>query len=189
MPQKFYLFDVMSTLVYDPFYKDLPVAFDTDLRTLLAGRDRMAWVDFECGHLSEAEFFQRFWGNDTDGLRMKHCFMNNYAWLEGIPELLQAIRAKGHYIATASNYPEWYDLIDAKLGLSLLVDQHFVSYQLRCRKPKSKFYLKILKALEVSPSECVFVDDRKDNVQAAEALGMEGHHVQPGMPLGAVLRF
>ena len=57
----------MSTLVYDPFYKDLPEAFDTDLRTLLAGRDRMAWVDFECGNINEAEFFQRFWGNEADG--------------------------------------------------------------------------------------------------------------------------
>ena len=189
MSQKTYLFDVMSTLVYDPFYKDLPEAFDTDLRTLLAGRDRMAWVDFECGHINEAEFFQRFWGNEADGLRMKHCFMKNYAWLEGIPELLRAVREKGHRIATASNYPEWYELIDAKLGLSLLVDQHFVSHQLGVRKPKPKFYLRLLSALNVHPADCVFVDDRLDNVQAAEALGMAGHHVRPGMPLGAVLRF
>ena len=189
MSQKVYLFDVMSTLVYDPFYKELPEAFGTDLRTLLTGRDRMAWVDFECGHLNEAEFFERFWGNEKEGLQMKHCFMKHYAWLEGIPELLQAVRAKGHRIATASNYPEWYELIDAKLGLSLLVDHHGVSYQLGYRKPKPKFYMALLKALEVSPTDCVFVDDRLDNVQAAEALGMQGHHVRPGMPLGATLRF
>ena len=189
MSTKVFLFDVMSTLVYDPFYSELPVAFNTDLRSLLAGRDRMAWVDFECGRLNEAEFFARFWGDEAKGLRMKHCFMQHYAWLEGIPELLRAIRAKGHRIATASNYPEWYELIDAKLGLSLLVDHHGVSYQMGCRKPHAAFYECLLTDLGVEAADCIFVDDRLENVQAAEALGMQGHHVRPGMPLGAVLRF
>lgn len=178
-----YLFDVMSTLVYDPFYSDLPKAFETDLATLLTGRDRTAWVDFECGRIGEAEFIDRFWQNAADGQKMKTCFRNHYRWLEGVPELLQTLRENGHTIATASNYPVWYELLDAKLGLSALVDHHGVSYRLGCRKPNSDFYTLLVGQLDVEAHQCVFVDDRLENVRAAEALGMRGHLVREGVPL------
>ena len=182
-----YLFDVMSTLVYDPFYLELPKAFGTDLASLLSGRDRTAWVDFECGRIGEAEFINRFWQNAADGQKMKTCFRENYRWLEGVPDLLRALREKGHTIATASNYPVWYDVLDAKLGLSDLVDQHGVSYRLGCRKPNPEFYIRLMDQLEVEPHQCVFVDDRIENVLAAEALGMKGCHVREGVPLAMSL--
>ena len=184
-----YLFDVMSTLVYDPFYLELPKAFGTDLATLLSGRDRMARVDFECGQISEKEFIARFWQNEADGERMKACFRTHYHWLEGIPDLLRTLRDKGHTIATASNYPVWYEILDAKLGLSALVDYHGVSYRFGCRKPKSEFYTQLMEQLKVEAHQCTFVDDRLENVRAAEALGMKGHHVLEGIPLAMALSY
>jgi len=48
------------------------------------------------------------------------------------------------------------------------------SYLLRELKPHPAFYKKMLKRLGAKAEECVFTDDRKDNVHAAKMLGIVG---------------
>ena len=106
---KVILFDVMSTLVYDPFYVDLPNAFHCSLRELLRGRDRTAWIEFERGEITQEQFFQRFFGAraEIDGAKMLSVMLNNYRYLDGIEELLLALRGKA-VLTTLSNYPIWF---------------------------------------------------------------------------------
>lgn len=180
---KVFLFDVMSTLVYDPFYRELPKAFGLSLSQLLDGKDRTAWVDFECGLIDEHAFIERFWGKKSDGLRMRECFIEHYNYLEGVPEFLSRLRQQGHTIVTASNYPVWYEHLDEKLDLSAFVDAHFVSYQMGVRKPQTQFFQHILNTLGVDVRSCCFVDDRKENCDAAASFGMSTHHVRGNYPL------
>ncbi|MFF4412804.1 HAD family hydrolase [Streptosporangium sp. NPDC001559] len=49
------------------------------------------------------------------------------------------------------------------------------SCHIRHAKPEPDAYAWCLKALGVQPSETVFIDDRAENVHAAEAMGMGGH--------------
>ncbi|MDA1267103.1 MAG: hypothetical protein O2816_18645, partial [Planctomycetota bacterium] len=51
------LLDVMSTLVVDPFYQEIPAFFGLSLDELLAQKDPRAWVDFEQDAIDEATFF------------------------------------------------------------------------------------------------------------------------------------
>ena len=53
------------------------------------------------------------------------------------------------------------------------MDALFVSYQLGVRKPAPEAYLKPMKQLQVHPSNCIFVDDRQENCDAAIEVGME----------------
>ena len=73
-----------------------------------------------------------------------------------------------------SNYSCWYRLIDEKLGLSRYLDWRFVSCNTGIRKPDPEAYLGAARALEVSPADCIFVDDRRRNVDAAVKVGMHG---------------
>ena len=50
----------------------------------------------------------------------------------------------------------------------------FLSYEMGTRKPESEFFTHVLDTLGCEPSECLFVDDREDNLQAAQAMGIEG---------------
>ncbi|MBI2151422.1 HAD-IA family hydrolase [Candidatus Woesearchaeota archaeon] len=56
----------------------------------------------------------------------------------------------------------------------------FNAYVLSCDsdikavKPNPEIYLKACKVLEIYPEELVFVDDRKENIQGAEKLGISG---------------
>ncbi len=48
------------------------------------------------------------------------------------------------------------------------------SYQLRIAKPDPAIYHHVLKELGTQPEEAVFIDDKRINVEAAQALGMKG---------------
>ena len=73
-----------------------------------------------------------------------------------------------------SNYPVWYKMIEESLHISRYVDWTFVSCRTGLRKPEPQAYLSAAKSLGVAPAQCVFIDDRQENVRPAEELGMRG---------------
>lgn len=50
----------------------------------------------------------------------------------------------------------------------------FVSYELGLLKPDIKIYQQVLKMLGVLPEEAIFVDDKPQNVEAAQSIGIHG---------------
>jgi FMN phosphatase YigB (HAD superfamily) len=55
-----------------------------------------------------------------------------------------------------------------------LYDEVVISGEVGARKPEPRIYLLTAERLGVRPEECVFVDDLLQNVEGAEAVGMEG---------------
>jgi HAD superfamily hydrolase (TIGR01509 family) len=169
------LFDVMGTLVHDPFFVEVPQFFGTDLRTLVSRKHPTAWERFELGHIDEEVLAQEFFADgrrlDVEGL--KRAMVDAYAFLPGIEALLSDLAARGVAMHTLSNYPSWYRLIEAKLGLSRWVPWTFVSCELGARKPDRAAYDLAAAQLGVTPGQCVFVDDRRINCDAAHEAGMD----------------
>jgi HAD superfamily hydrolase (TIGR01509 family) len=167
------LLDVMDTLVRDPF-RDLPEHFGLPFDELLALKDPDAWPAFERGELDERAYASRFFSDrrpvDPTGLR---AFMAaRYRWLDGVEDLLARLSARGVEMHALSNYPCWYEAVEAAVGLSRYVAWTFVSCRTGVRKPDPAAYLGAARALGRAPGECLFVDDRAKNVAAAEAVGM-----------------
>ncbi|MBP9852753.1 MAG: glucose-phosphatase [Patescibacteria group bacterium] len=55
-----------------------------------------------------------------------------------------------------------------------LFDEIILSATVGFAKPDVRMFEAAVAALDVAPSECIFVDDKIENIQAAEALGMRG---------------
>jgi FMN phosphatase YigB (HAD superfamily) len=71
-----------------------------------------------------------------------------------------------------SNYPVWYQLIEERLSLSRFLDWTFVSCITGLRKPDPAAYADVSSKLGVPPEQCVFVDDRASNCEAARRSGI-----------------
>jgi FMN hydrolase / 5-amino-6-(5-phospho-D-ribitylamino)uracil phosphatase len=170
------LFDVMETLVSEPFFEHVPAFFGMTLDELLAAKDPRSWIDFEHGTIDEATYAERFFADrrNVDLAKIKAHMKASYTLLDGVEPLLAELKAKGVEMHALSNYSCWYRLIDEKLGLSRYIGWTFVSCLTGLRKPDPAAYLHALKTLGVAPAECVFVDDRRRNVEAAIAVGMRG---------------
>ena len=48
------------------------------------------------------------------------------------------------------------------------------SFEVHKLKPDAGIYRDLLEKYQLLPKECLFVDDRPENVEGAKALGMEG---------------
>lgn len=176
MAQTILLLDVMETLVSEPFRVSVPRFFGMSLEELLRVKDPRSWIEFEHGRLDEREYVATFFRDRraVDLQALKAHMRDSYSWLDGTEALLADLDARGVPMHALSNYSQWFELIDEKLGLSRYLEWSFVSCVTGHRKPDAEAYLCACRALQLPPERFVFVDDRAENVEAAVALGMRG---------------
>jgi len=101
-------------------------------------------------------------------------------------DLLKKLKRKGHKLFLLSNtnalhiakIKELCGPFNYKQFLKLF-DGIYYSHEMGTRKPEVEFYQKVLETESISAEDCFFVDDREENIQAAEALGMETWLLDP----------
>ncbi len=92
----------------------------------------------------------------------------------GTGEIVEKL--KGHYrlsIGSNTDVPHFRQSREVQPIISMF-DDVLVSYELGHCKPDVAFFQLGLEKLGVSPNETVFIDDLKDNVEAANSLGITG---------------
>ncbi len=91
---------------------------------------------------------------------------------EEIVNLIKKLRTKGYRVVCASNTfaSHWQKL--ETMGALALFDAVYASHILRISKPSKQFFKAILDAEKVSANHAYFVDDFKENVERARALGL-----------------
>ncbi|KAF7805266.1 flavin mononucleotide hydrolase 1, chloroplatic [Senna tora] len=172
------LFDIMDTVVRDPFYHDVPAFFGMSLKELIECKHPTAWMEFEKGIIDEMELASKFFkdGRHFDLEGLKTCMRSGYSFVEGIEKLLLALKLNNYEMHAFTNYPIWYQLIEDKLKLSKYLSWTFCSCTSGKRKPDPDFYIEVLRHLNVDPPNCIFMDDRMKNVEAAIEVGIRGIH-------------
>ena len=100
-------------------------------------------------------------------------FADGYRWMDGVEDILAELKAAGLEMHALSNYPSWWQVIEEKLRLSRYLTWSFVSCMTGVRKPDPGAYLGAAEALGRDPSDCLFIDDRTRNCEAARAVGMD----------------
>lgn len=178
MSPRVILWDIMDTLVRDPFFTHMPGFFGQSFEGLVKRLQPATWVEFELGKLNELEFYARFFrdGSPIDGPALKRCMAQAYDWIDGMPELLKELRSRKVSMHALSNYPEWYQLVEERLAVSELVPLTFISCRTGFRKPAPEAFLHACEALGEAPEHCLLIDDRPKNCEAAREVGLQSLH-------------
>lgn len=169
-------FDLMDTLVVDPFREALEAGAGMPLSELLARRDPHAWPAFEAGRIAEAEFAARVLPDAPfDHDVFTRVRRQGYALVPGMRELLAELEGRvTRWVA--SNYPEWIDEVLDRFGLAAQLDGVTVSCREGVCKPEPAFFARVVAQVGHPPHECLLVDDRPSNCAAAEHAGLRAHH-------------
>ncbi|KAF5732143.1 hypothetical protein HS088_TW18G00833 [Tripterygium wilfordii] len=146
------------------------------MKELLECKHPTAWIEFETGVINETELARKFFkdGRPFDLEGLKSCMRKGYSYIEGVEELLQALKQSNYEMHAFTNYPIWYEMIEDKLQLSTYLSWTFCSCKSGKRKPDPEFYWQALRDLKVDADSCIFIDDRLRNVEAAVEVGMVG---------------
>lgn len=100
-----------------------------------------------------------------------------FATIEPTQALVRALRAAGHRAYLLSNTDTLHlGAIRARWELVRSLDGTAASFDLGVIKPDPRFYQRALGHLGLRVQDCVFVDDRADNIDAARGVGLAAVH-------------
>ena len=101
-------------------------------------------------------------------------------------ELVRRLKSHGYCVYYLSNIPQDVLELLTERGVLAQFDGGVASCEVQVNKPDPQIYKALLKKYQLKASECVFIDDRLENVQAAFALGFAG--IQMKDSVGTLIR-
>ncbi|EPG75793.1 haloacid dehalogenase-like hydrolase [Leptospira fainei serovar Hurstbridge str. BUT 6] len=190
MRSPLFVFDLMDTLIKDPFHTALKALLSKDqLESFRNGRERQAFLDFEKGQITEEEFFSRFYleSHRNAGLpspqELKERMFSSVHPIQESFQIVKTLKEKGFQVLLASNYSVWYkELLQfPEVGSLLLsLDRLYFSCEMGVRKPAQEYYQWI--QTDYPDREYVFVDDNATNVEVAGYLNWNAFRFDPKNP-------
>lgn len=176
------IFDVGKVLVeWAP--EEAMRALGMEERTVQAVADATVrssdWDETDRGMLSNEELLARFTARAPQyekeiRLFWDHIGMAIYQF-DYVKDWMRRFRKKGYRMYILSNYGEWtYQNTQEALSFLSDVDGAVFSYQVKQMKPEAEIYQTLLHKYALEASECVFLDDRAENIEGARAQGMAG---------------
>ena len=92
-----------------------------------------------------------------------------------VKEWMQALKEHGYHLYILSNYGAWtYEHTKEALSFVEDVDGALFSFQVKQIKPEPEIYRTLLARYDLKADECVFLDDRAENIEGAKACGIHG---------------
>ncbi|MFQ5928113.1 MAG: HAD family hydrolase [Acidobacteriota bacterium] len=152
-----------------------------EMQTRLRGHADI--LRYETGHLTTEEFFRgvsdlleidiplenfkKIWGS---------IFVFDGKSSEGLlsPKLFRQLKQSHQLIALSNTNEIHFNYLIQAYPLIREFDDYVLSYQVGSLKPDPQIFSAALDKVGCSPSEVLFVDDRIENVQAAEKMGIKG---------------
>jgi putative hydrolase of the HAD superfamily len=102
--------------------------------------------------------------------------LDNHSWMQfdsAMWEWVEQLRAAGKRVALISNMPrDLGEVLKSSTQKLSNFDQVTLSYEIHAVKPEPAVYEHCLEGLNTPPEHTLFLDDRIENVQGAELLGI-----------------
>lgn len=146
----------------------LPVLYNEKLQRLL-DREEKPFETIMADVISENREFEK---------EIEY-FMEHYpeivtGEMPGMRELLKQLKSEGYKLYGLSNWcSKVYKTID-KFEIFELLDGYVISSEEKVIKPEPEIYKRLFEKFGLEPSECIFADDRADNIEGSRAMGMDG---------------
>ena len=94
--------------------------------------------------------------------------------VEGMYELLTQLKAEGYKLYGLTNWCSKVHLTMAQFPIFKLLDGQIISSEEKVIKPEPEIYQKLFDKFNIKPEECIFADDRAENIEGGRRLGMNG---------------
>lgn len=98
---------------------------------------------------------------------------NSIVEVKGMRELVQSYREKGYSTAVFSNIEPHHAEITRNLGCYQGFSPVVLSCEIGVDKPDPQAYKIMLEQVNVDPKNCIFIDNKQENIDAAKALGID----------------
>ncbi len=99
--------------------------------------------------------------------------------VEGMIDIVKALANRGVPLFAISNFgAESWAQFRPSAPIFELFSDIVISGEEKLIKPDAAIYELALKRFSRRADQCLFIDDRRDNIEAGQALGIAGHHFE-----------
>lgn len=130
------------------------------------------------GKISEEQFWRKLFKRvnkpfDSSCLRIIPNALKKIRIRVKMKKLVFFLKNRGIKTAVLSNTHKTFNQVHYRLGHYQIFDYLILSSEVGWRKPDKEIFYYALSLVKVKPQEVIFIDNMKENVEAAEAVGMK----------------
>lgn len=146
--------------------------------------DPVYWDQLNRGTMSDEELLKEICNRLPMQLHREACtvyenWINSMTPVRGMARLICDLKEKGYKLYLLSNatmgFAKGYTTIPWMRSVLEQFDGLVFSAEVGMAKPDREIFEYILKKYNLTAENCLFVDDYKDNIEAAQNLGINGH--------------
>ncbi|CAK3813109.1 Alpha-D-glucose-1-phosphate phosphatase [Lecanosticta acicola] len=176
MPVKLFVFDLGDVL----FHWSATTTTSIPAKTLHAILKSDFWLEFDCGRITQQQCYEQAGrqfsyssGEIQEAFAQARASLQpNIDMVASIQALRRACRGTVQICAMSNVSKEDYLFMEPTIHKWDVFDRIFTSGHAGMRKPDSSFYRHVLRETKLQPQEVVFIDDKLENVLAAQSLGI-----------------
>jgi len=136
------------------------------------------WLMLDRGVITESEAIERICNKNKVKCQLIRELMDNWYQIltpiEGAVEVLEELKRKGYRTYFLSNFHLLaFEDVTRRYAFFKNFDGGIVSYKEKLMKPEKDIYDKLMTTYEINPQESIFIDDTRENIEAATKLGFE----------------
>lgn len=125
------------------------------------------------------ELMEEIIGNNKEYEPEIRYFMAHYpdvvkGEMEGMRDLLKQLKSEGYKFYGLTNWCNKVHQTMAQYEIFQLLDGYIISSEEKVIKPEPEIYHRLFNKYNLKPEECIFADDRVENIVGARNVGMDG---------------
>lgn len=144
------------------------------------------WTDYDLGILEEekvAEALAEYRGCDLATAKGNMKLAIEYQeQIEPTAQLIKELKERGYNLYVLSNMSKEYIEFLRKMDVFKYFDGEIISCETALIKPEKEIYSLLLERYNLEPEQTMFIDDRKENTDAAAELGIVPFHFDRNNP-------
>lgn len=136
-----------------------------------AFREEKLFTKAQNGELCSDKFLSLLgYTNPTE--TMEDYLTNHLTFDESFLQFAQCNYQQYDFVLLSNDVKEWSNYLFALYGLHKYFKEALVSGELHMRKPQPQIFLYAVEHMQCMPQECIFVDNSVQNLNAAQAAGI-----------------
>ena len=123
-------------------------------------------------NIRSSEKIKTCFGNTIDSSNIEEEYLDTIELSDGFIDFIEKVKDKYKLAIISNDSSRWSKYLRDKFDLNIYFDVISISGDLKIQKPDERIFLLTIEKLGINAKECIYIDDREGNLEAAKKLGM-----------------
>ena len=129
------------------------------------------WFKADIGELTSLEVWKAI-GFQGDLEKLEKEYLDSIELMDGFIDFIEKVKNKYKLAIISNDSSRWSKYLREKFDLNKYFDVISISGDLKIQKPDERIFLHTIEKLGLKPEDCIYIDDREGNLEAAKKVGM-----------------